>query len=1198
MKVKFKYYIYFSRKFILVLLSLIFLFQIQAAYSAPTDLATAPLNYLITSKIKPNIIFILDNSTSMAWSFMGDDVADNQYQNRIGYRSTLCNKIYYNPNIQYVVPVMANGSSYPVQNFTYALYDGFQPDSIRVNLQTEFMAWRSVNSEPANPVDTAGVSYLSDCVKASTGGKGCDLIDTLPKQDSSSKSPPPPPPPLNNKPEPAYYFNYKGNKPENLKDNSTDDHCKNVEFDMTSAGSANWVKIIVSENSGPGGRNEKENFANWYSYYRTRILMMKSAVGHAFNILDQNFRIGFSTIGYPGVDTENKEFLKISEFNTSHKEKFYEKLYGTKPAANTPLRAALSKAGRIYAGKLITDDNDPVQYSCQRNYSILSTDGYWNENDEFSYNKTHNDKYGPLKIDGVSSVGNQDNDLTLPKKEGRVATFDTLADVTAYYFQTDLRTPELGNCLGAKNVCENNVPVTAGVDGKNFQQMITYTLGLGVNGTLKYQDNYDQAESGDFRDLAAGTKEWPDPTQSSGPARIDDLWHAAVNGGGKYFSAQNSDALTVALSETLLAIRARVNSAAAAATSSQEPIEGDNILYASQYRSVHWDGDLKARSINLSDGMISNNILWSAKTSLDQRLSKQTDPRKIYLYAADRANKIKEFTWSQLSANERTLFRNLCTFPKKLSQCSFLTITQGLLASGQNLVNYLRGSSRFENRKENQERYYRKREHGLGALINARPVYVSKPAFHYADDNYAAFRDEQQANRKKMLYAAANDGMLHAFNANNGYEEWAFIPSAVLPELIKLADYNLSTNFRYILDGSPVVGDVCPSAPASKCDKTQWRTILVAGLAGGGRQYYALDITEPDNPKALWSYGVDQDPNIGYTYGKPLITKRINGRWVVVFTSGYNNISPGDGGGYLYVLDAMSGELLEKIATNVGSVASPSGLSQINAWVDSTVDNTARRFYGGDLSGNLWRFDIDDVVLPSGKEAFKLAMFEKNGSAQPITSRPELSEIQLATGKISVISIATGKYLGTSDIGDTSIQSIYTFKDSLTDIGLNNLSDNASIVVQTLTNINDNTQRTTSQQPIDWTTKNGWAVDLAINGEPTGERVTLDIEQQLGILRVISIIPPRGDCNFGGQSWFYSFDYRTGRFLPTAENQAAGKKITSTTLITGSRAIKWRDRTASILTAETGQIMKVEDPMAPALGSGLKRVSWRELDDQ
>lgn len=1179
MNKKLKYFLYFYEKFILFFIIFIYVFQINSAHSAPTDIATAPLNYLISSKIKPNIMFILDDSSSMAWSFMGDDVVDKNYQNTVGYRSSLCNKIYYNPNIKYTVPVMSDGSAYAVQNFNSALYDGYQPLSLKVDLGVSFMAWRSNKSNLRTPSGSGTVEYTEDCESL---GDSC-----APDSESQTSNQTL----VKNQREPAYYFIYKGNGLDNLRDNSSRDHCKDKLYDTSNSGSHNWIKIVVGDRSGPGSTDERENFANWYSYYRTRMLLMKTAVGHAFHVLDQNYRVGFSTIGYSGTDSTSSYFEKIAEFNSVQKSQFYNKLYGTRIGSGTPLRAALAKAGRIYAGKLLTGDNDPLQYSCQRNYSILSTDGYWNTTKETI-------SYGPNLIAEDKNVGNQDSNLSPPKKEGVPPTSNTLADVAAYYFQTDLRTTQLNNCLGDKNVCENNVPVVAGSEGTNFQQMITFTLGLGANGTLRYQENYEQAVEGDFKDIKTGKKNWPDPLSSDGAERIDDLWHAAVNGGGKYFSAQNSEALTAALSGALQAIRVRVSTAAAAATSSQEPIEGDNILYASQYRSVHWDGDLNARSINMTDGTVSNTALWSAQNLLDQRSLSSGIPRKIYLYATNRVNKIKEFYWSQLSISEKNLFNSPCAPQKKLSQCNLLNTSQANLAGGENLVNYLRGSTNFEDRIENPDRYFRRREHVLGALINARPVYVSKPAFRYADDNYAGFRDEQQVNRKKMIYAAANDGMLHAFNATNGHEEWAFIPPAVLPELIKLADFNLATTFRYLLDGSPVVGDICSSAPASQCDKTQWRTILVGGLAGGGRQYYALDITDPDNPKALWVYGVDQDPNLGYTHGKPLITKRVDGRWVVVFTSGYNNISPGDGMGYLYVVDATTGMLLEKISTNSGSVETPSGLAQINSWVDSPFDNTARRYYGGDLSGKLWRFDIDDIVLPSGKEAIQLASFVKNNIPQPITSRPELSEIQTASQKIPIISLATGKYLGMSDIEDINIQSIYTFKDTLSATGLGNLSGSASMVMQTLTNINNATQRTTSQLPIDWSQKNGWAIDLAINGASTGERVTLDIEQQLGILRVISIIPSRVACVFGGQSWIYTFDYRNGRFLPAAENQAAGKKISSTMLITGSRTIKWRDRTASILTDESGQITKVEDPMAPAYGSGLKRVSWRELDEQ
>ncbi|NHN20280.1 PilC/PilY family type IV pilus protein, partial [Bacillus amyloliquefaciens] len=76
-------------------------------------------------------------------------------------------------------------------------------------------------------------------------------------------------------------------------------------------------------------------------------------------------------------------------------------------------------------------------------------------------------------------------------------------------------------------------------------------------------------------------------------------------------------------------------------------------------------------------------------------------------------------------------------------------------------------------------------------------------------------------------------------------------------------------------------------------------------------------------------------------------------------TSGYNNVSPGDGKGYLYVLDAFSGAVLQKMATNVGTTTSPSGLGRIAAWADNfAVDNTAKVVYGGDMEGNVWRFDL------------------------------------------------------------------------------------------------------------------------------------------------------------------------------------------------------------------------------------------------
>ena len=103
-----------------------------------------------------------------------------------------------------------------------------------------------------------------------------------------------------------------------------------------------------------------------------------------------------------------------------------------------------------------------------------------------------------------------------------------------------------------------------------------------------------------------------------------------------------------------------------------------------------------------------------------------------------------------------------------------------------------------------------------------------------------------------------------------------------------------------------------------------WKTILVAGLNAGGKGYYALDITDPDNPVALWEF---TDTNMGLTYGNPVITKRANGTWVVAVSSGYNNTT-GDGQGRIYLINAATGALVTSLSTGVGSSpASPSGLA-------------------------------------------------------------------------------------------------------------------------------------------------------------------------------------------------------------------------------------------------------------------------------
>ena len=80
------------------------------------------------------------------------------------------------------------------------------------------------------------------------------------------------------------------------------------------------------------------------------------------------------------------------------------------------------------------------------------------------------------------------------------------------------------------------------------------------------------------------------------------------------------------------------------------------------------------------------------------------------------------------------------------------------------------------------------------------------------------------------------------------------------------------------------------------------------------------------------------------------------------------------------------------VTTPAGTATTPSGLGKLNAWVDSEIDNTAKRFYGGDLLGNLWRFDTDNLVAPN-QAALRLAYFSAGGVPQPITTQPSLAQV-------------------------------------------------------------------------------------------------------------------------------------------------------------------------------------------------------------
>ena len=946
---------------------------------------------------------------------------------------------------------------------------------------------------------------------------------------------------------------------------------------------------------------EMTNFANWYAYYRTRMQMMKSAAGRAFVSLGSGYRVGFITIN-------NRNFTPVADFTPTQKNTWYTRFYGSVPGSSTPLREALSRVGR-YFGHVTSGINsgmtdDPVQYSCQQNFAMLTTDGYWNGN-------------GGQDLAGAA-MGNQDNsDAGYSKRadgafDGNLAgSTGTLADIAMYYYKTDLRANGSTGALGTDVGTTNNVPST-GKDNAPHQHMTTFTLGLGIDGLMHYKEDYESATTGDYQNIVSGASNcawapgatvacnWPVPIADS-PTALDDLWHAAVNGRGTYFSARNPVSLYTGLTNALQAVQARVGSAAASATSTPNVTQTDHFIYSSTYRTQDWDGEIVAQEINTADGTVLPAISWSAQALLDNITTATSDTRSIHVFSSGATTKLKAFTYSTLTSGELGYFNNqacVTTSPtaspaSPLPQCTLgmSSADQVEANKAQNLIAYLRGQTGSEST------LYRARDHILGDFGSSKPAYVRLSPYAFIDTGHAAFRTAQ-ASRSATIYIGANDGMLHAFNGNTGDERWAFIPKTVFPGLYKLAATDYATNHRYYVDGTPETMDIYDASASA------WKTILVGGLNGGGRGYYALDVTDPSSPKGLWEFCTDSalcgvtDNDLGFSYGNPIITKRSSdGKWVVLVASGYNNVSPGSGKGYLFVLDALTGAILQKIDTGAGTTTTPSGLARIAGYADNgTIDNTVKWVYGGDLLGNVWRFDL----TASPATAMRLATLQDGSSParpQSVTTKPELAR----KNTTPIVIVGTGRYLGSSDLPDGATltpalpyayqNSMYAFMDLQTDLG--DLRARSDMQARTLTQPTVTSRTIASTPAMNWVTKKGWYVDFNPSAASPGERLNVDPQLVAGTVLFATNVPANNSCSAGGDSWFYQLDYLSGTFVSTSANNVAAIKANNITV--GFVVVRLPSGAIKIIKTDSAGNKETAGANISSSGGGGRRTSWREL---
>lgn len=1055
-----------SRRKVLAIVAATALSTCGAVQAQGFDVSQVPL--YLGGTIDPNLIYLHDDSGSMFWSFMPDVVYFSSGRRRTRWSGF--NNVYYNPNAVYLPPRNHENVSLGNASFMDAWTNGYQLDaagahiSDKVNLSENFRpTWSYEDSQYYEPENAQGRS--------------------------------------------AYYYTY----------NESNEGCNSAELN-----DACFDEVVVSSTSGPGlidlnndgeftsaDKDERQNFANWYSYYRTRDYAAKAGVSRAFANLGEGIRIGYGRINKATEDTvDGKKITTIERgvraFSGSDRKAFFDWLFAINPTLSTPLRRALHAAGEYYENSSVIGpwSSTPgvmggTHLSCRQSYTILMTDGYWSDEGELRATPIKNED----GVAGPTISGPDGASYTYEAKSPFADGFEeTLADVAMYYWKRDLH-----------GSLANRVP-TSVLDPAFWQHMVTFSIGLGVIGTISPVEAFAAIDSGAKIDWGGGSQKIRDLNL------IDDLLHASINGRGGFFSAQNPNEFSIALSETLAKIGERTASSAAVATNSNRLFSG-SLIYQVTFESGGWTGEITAFPLNRSTGSPASTASWSAST----------------LIPAAAARKI--FTWRpDMSPPKGVEF-----FSENLSDTQNAALKGGTnLVDAADVVNWVRGD---QSKEEANGGAFRDRRKRLGDIVNSDPVFVGVEDYGYgsagvldlsARQAYVERKSKKEfKNRKRMLYVGSNDGMLHGFNAETGVEEFAYIPHLIgFDNLFRLTQPSYS--HRYLVDGPARVADAYMDGA--------WKTVLVGSTGAGGKGYFALDVENPEAmsaSKIMWEF---TDAELGAAIGQAAIVVGENGQWLAIFGNGYNSVSHK---AQLFIVDLKTGALLKKIDTQVGGTgtgsASPNGLATPLA-IDTDYNGAVDLVYAGDMHGNLWKFDLGSkdagewgIPFSANSKPAPLFVARYGSELQAITAKPQAA--RNPTGGVAVY-FGTGQMFEIGDQGDMRVQSFYGLIDKC---GLSKAGDcgkattvdghtahiaRSSLVQQSIIKEVNGTfgdltwdARITSENKLG-TKDLGFYMDLVspVHGKQGERAVSTPLIWDDRIIFVTQI-PDPDPCSYGGESW-------------------------------------------------------------------------------
>lgn len=880
---------------------------------------------------------------------------------------------------------------------------------------------------------------------------------------------------------------------------------------------------------------EIQNFANWLQYYRSRRLMAKGGVASAFSKLGSNFRLGFASINSSPVVRKG-----VAPFSGANRTSFYNDLYtlGSPMPYGTPLRTATDAVGKYFERRDIGNPwaQDPtstttkgIEYSCRKSFHILSTDGYWSGAGAVAPASGNQDNFSgftPQRANGAryayGDTASAPGDDPLRNRFG-IQPFadqhaDTLADVAAYYWKTDLR-PDLSNAVSP-----------SARDPAFWQHLTTFTVGLGISGTGKVNRTAGglaaMSTQTERDQLVAGRVgvQWPSIAPEH-PNTGDDLLHASMNGRGAHFSASDPKALTEGLGSALAeALDQSVSSANLSNDSAV--VMTDSLAFRATYNSYRWTGRLYGfrQAADGTFNTLATNAAWEAS-------NKMPSPAARNIYTWNPTTRLgTRFAWTGLNATQR-----------------------GHLGNDASLLDYLRGDGSKELQNggsfRDRSRYPIGSVAGgvLGDIVNGSPLkgptygggYDKLKSGEQGQSTYANYRSPLNAgliSSINAVYVGANDGMLHAFDANTGVERMAFVADAFFnvprasgsaPEqrLKMLSDP--AYLHRFTMDGPPQIGDAYLGVDSTLAG---WKTVLVASTGVGARAVYALDVSDMRNytaNKVLWEFSETSagGGDMGYVTKYPHIAKMRNGKWVAIFGNGYDSVN---GQAKLFILDLKTGAVIWQQA--VGPAGS-NGLSQPNFTVNANRE--VETIYAGDVRGNLWKFDVNDANPAAWKVAFSgNPLFQANSSSAapadflPITTMPEIS---YHTGGGAMVSFGTGKMFETEDSVasyppnvNLRTQRIYGIWDKPGETtGFTGLS---MLMQRSVNSAGNGIQALPSSSS--GTPKRGWYISL----QSGGERVTVNPVQIKDVLFFVANKPvlPLDPCGSDGTSRVFGLNPMSG----------------------------------------------------------------------